>query len=56
MIRFIVIALATLGSAFLLGRIFPSIAGVAFVVGGFGITWLFLACSGVGILAYRATK
>lgn len=54
--RFIVIILATLAAGYFLGHIFPSIAHIAFVVGGFGITWMMLACAGFGVFAYKATE
>lgn len=56
MIRLIVILLAILGASFLFGRIFPSLAHVAFMVGTWGITWLMLLAAGVGVLAYKVTK
>jgi hypothetical protein len=53
--RFIVIVLATLAAGWILGRIFPGIAAVAFTVGGFSLTWLMLASIGFGVFAYKAT-
>lgn len=56
MIRFIVIVLSILGAAFLFSRLFPALSHIAFVVAGFGITWLMLLSLGVGVAAYKVTK
>ena len=55
MIRFIVIVFAMLGAAYALGRALPSLP-VAFVVGGFAITWVMIASMGAGVAAYKVTK
>lgn len=56
MVRFIVIALTVFGASKLLASFLPSLGLVAFAVFGFGVTWLFLACTTVGVLTYRVTK
>lgn len=48
MLRIFTIFCAVIGAGFLLGRVFPGIVGVAFTVAGFGISWMILACLGVG--------
>lgn len=56
MIRLFVIVLACVGASYLIGRVWPTVGAVAFHVGGFGITWLMLVVTGIGVLAYRSTK
>lgn len=55
MIRFIVIVFAMLGAAYALGRLFPTLP-VAFVAGGFAVTWIMLGSVAVGGVAYKVTK
>lgn len=56
MARFIVCVLCVVGASALLSHFFPSLTHVAFVVAGFGITWMMLIGMGVGFAAYKVTK
>lgn len=54
--RLIVTALTVLGAWFLLARFLPQSTYVAFAVSGFGITWMMMACLGIGLLAWKRAK
>lgn len=56
MIRLLVVVLSIIGAAALFGRIFPSLAHVAFMAGGYGISWLMLVSLGSGFLTFKITR
>ena len=56
MIRIAIVLFAMFGVYSLLGRFLPSAAQSFYIVAGFGITYIMVACLGTGLLALRVTK
>ncbi len=54
--KVLVVLLACLGLAAVLGRFFPTSSSVAFVAGGYGITWFVLVILGGGFFIYKRVK
>ena len=52
---FLVLAVC-LGTAYGMGRIVPTSQGIAITLYGIGFSWLFLATTGAGILAFSKIK
>lgn len=56
MLRLAVIAISVFGAWVLIGTTFKQCYNTAFHIGDFAVSWLLLACLGVGLLVHKVTK